>query len=119
MAGPAGQAFGQMLKAGIESTGLSVREWAESRAGTTNGQVFNIIAGRRTPPIDQVKEWAVMLGLAGDRAGRFYELACIAHLPEGVQALFIENMERRYRLEADYLELLTTVRRVADPKGGT
>lgn len=114
MGGPAALAFGEMLKTAIEAAGLSVREWAETRAATTNGQVFNIIAGRRTPPIDQVQKWGDLLGFTGERADRFYELACIAHLPDQVQAFFVKNMERRYELEGDYLRLLSDYRRVAE-----
>ncbi len=93
-------AFGKLLQQLIKATGKSVRAWCES-AGTSQGQVSNVIAGRRTPSSEQLRHWADALGLGGEMRKRFMRLGWIAHMPEDAQPEFealvrdIESMKRR------------------------
>lgn len=94
---------------------MPIKTWADKHSTLTDGQIFNIIAGRRTPPLDLVEKWANSLGLQGEDQSVFVELAAIAHLPTEVQSYFIRLMwQRREALQR--LESLTQepARRVAD-----
>ncbi len=99
------RAFGSALKAAIQAKGLSVNAWAEEVLGGTHGQVFNVIAGRRTPPLDEVERWATKLGLEGKDRQTFLDLAALTHLPVDVEARFLRILKEHDKLLLDYQTL--------------
>lgn len=48
-----------------------------------------VMAGKKPPPMDRLESWADALKLSGDPRQRFFDLACIAHLPREYQARFV------------------------------
>jgi hypothetical protein len=99
------RAFGEALQAAIAAKGISVKSWAEKMIGSTHGQVFNVIAGRRTPPLDEVERWATKLGLEGRERQRFLDLAALAHLPIEIEA-------RMLRTFAEHAEMIERFRQL-------
>jgi transcriptional regulator with XRE-family HTH domain len=85
--------FGELLRHAIVSKNTSISGWAQ-RVGCTHGQISNIIAGRRSPPLEQLDRWCAELGLADQARERFVNLAYLAHAPEQVRAL-VERLEAR------------------------
>ena len=85
--------FGELLRHAIVSKNTSISGWAQ-RVGCTHGQISNIIAGRRSPPLEQLDRWCAELGLADQARERFVNLAFLAHAPEQVRAL-VERLEAR------------------------
>ncbi|HYE04968.1 MAG TPA: helix-turn-helix transcriptional regulator [Planctomycetota bacterium] len=83
--------FGDLLRQLIMSTNASVSTWAQ-RVGLTHGQIHNIIAGRRSPPLDQLERWCDELGLVDEVRARFLQLARLAHAPSEVREL-VEKLE--------------------------
>ncbi len=89
--------FGDLLRQVILSKNASVSAWAQ-RVELTHGQISNIIAGRRCPPLDQLERWCDELGLIEDVRARFLQLAWLAHAPAEVCA-----MVKRFEEQIDAL----------------
>ncbi len=83
--------FGDLLRQVILSKNASVSAWAQ-RVELTHGQISNIIAGRRCPPLDQLERWCDELGLVDDVRARFLQLAWLAHAPTQVGTM-VERFE--------------------------
>ncbi|MBA3845846.1 MAG: hypothetical protein H0X45_04300 [Planctomycetes bacterium] len=88
--------FGDLLRQVIVSTNASVSTWAQ-RVGLTHGQIHNIIAGRRCPPLDQLERWCDELGLVDGVRARFLQRARLAHAPIEVHAL-VDQLEAQVEL---------------------
>src|SRR3954468_16926301 len=85
--------FGELLRHAIVSKNTSISGWAQ-RVGCTHGQISNIIAGRRSPPLDRLDQWCAELGLAEQARERFVVLACLTHAPDQVRTL-VTGLEQR------------------------
>ena len=92
--------FGRYLDSLIERAGWSKAEFAR-RVKASPQSVSNITNDIRTPPADDVADWADALGLRGVERQRFLDLAAIAHLPPAVRPQFEGILERLERIEKD------------------
>lgn len=89
---------------------------AEPKANQDGAQAYltRVLTGAKPPPIERIEAWATALRLTGDERRRFTALAAIAHIPEEVRPQFEIWYDEHQRLKADYAELVTEVRRVAE-----
>lgn len=76
--------FGELLDDYIKRGGLAVTTFAE-RARVTDGQVHNVIAGRRRPPVGQeLEQYANALDLVGKERADFMYRADLERTPERI-----------------------------------
>ena len=100
---------------------------AEPDRGTDKcgGYLSCVLRGTRPPPMHRLGGWARALGLEGEAAEHFFDLALVAHLPTEFQPRFesllgrVRWCEDRLRelsqeLEDARAELARRARRVAD-----
>jgi transcriptional regulator with XRE-family HTH domain len=101
--------FSDLFREVLDRKGLTVRAAADL-LGVSHGFVGLLTNQRRTPPLDQVPQWADRLGLHGDERRLFIDYAALAHLPDSVREQFEAWYDNHHQLRQDYQELLTEVR---------
>lgn len=94
------QSFGSYLREAIRGARLTKTAFAD-QARISKSFVSDLIANRRTPPLEDVGRWAEILGLRGDARERFEDLAVIAHVPDPGRDRFLRflDMMDRYQRE--------------------
>ena len=76
-------ALGDWLLSWLARHGMNQSQLA-TLVGSTEGGLSMIIKGRRKPPKRRIANWAVVMGLNGDEAREFMELAYLTHCPEWI-----------------------------------
>jgi transcriptional regulator with XRE-family HTH domain len=92
------QAFGPFLQLALDRKMMSQREFAK-RAHSSSASLSQIISGKRTPPLDQIDNWANILDLKGEDRVSFLELACLEHCPEPLRQEYLRMKGQILRLE--------------------
>lgn len=96
--------FGDFLNVRLAELGLWQAEFCR-RIGSPAGWVQQIREGKKTPPLDRMKNWADVLLLKGTDRQRFCDLAAVMHLPEVARPRFAALVEATYRRKAKEPEL--------------
>lgn len=95
--------FAEVFERSLDRAGYKQLTFA-AKVGTSQSFLSQIIAGKRTPPLDQIEAWANVLELHGENRAEFIRLAYLAHCPGP-----IAEEHLRLRARVDKLE-----RRVAE-----
>jgi transcriptional regulator with XRE-family HTH domain len=99
------KSFGDYLKQLLESRQLTVSGWAR-KVGITQGFASNLLAGRRSPAMEDIERWADSLELSGRDRRLFLDLAAISHLPKEAQARFLHFLNEQVKMKAELDALL-------------
>jgi transcriptional regulator with XRE-family HTH domain len=83
------QTLGSFLEARLKADGLSVRAFAR-KLGATSSYVSKVIHGTRPVPYSRIADWSAALGLHGEVAEEFRELALLALSPVDIRKLVAE-----------------------------
>ncbi len=92
--------LGTFITLQLKAQGLTVRAFAKQRLGMTSSYVSKVLKGSLPVPYDRIGHWSVALGLRGEEAAAFRELALLALSPVEVQQLVAElrrDLEKRSR----------------------
>lgn len=94
------QTFGGYLREAIRGARLTKTAFAD-QARISKSFVSDLIANRRTPPLEDVERWADVLSLRGAARERLLDLAVIAHVPGQGRDRFLRflDMMDRYQRE--------------------
>jgi transcriptional regulator with XRE-family HTH domain len=105
--------FGALLETLLARRQFSTRSFARA-VKSSKSSISGIVNGDRTPPLDRLDKWCEMLGLRGAERQQFLDLAALAHLPHDARPRFFAWYADYQHLKAEYAELMTQSRRVAE-----
>ncbi len=106
-------AFSSMMAEARKAIGLNQKDFAIA-VKSDKSTVGHYETGYSAPDLDVVASWCDTLNLHGKDRRRFLDLAALAHLPAQVRPQFEAWYEEHQTLKADYADLISQVRRVAD-----
>ncbi len=114
---PVGSEFGRWCKRRMAELGLRQRPFADAVGIKSSGTVSKILNGTDAvpPPLGvDLERWAEVLDIPEAELPRFRLMAYIGHVPEAIRPMMETLIDEHLALKADYADLLSQVRRVAD-----
>lgn len=111
-----GSEFGRWCKRRLKDLELNQREFGQA-VDLGHSSVNKILNGTFSvpPPLGtDLDRWAQVLRIPKAELPRFRLMAYCGHLPETIRPMVEALMDDHLKLKADYADLLTQVRRVAE-----
>jgi transcriptional regulator with XRE-family HTH domain len=96
--------FAILLRSALAERQLSQRAFAKAIGGTQSA-VSHYLGGRAPPPLEDLKQWASVLGITPQHHARFILSAYLAHAPLEIEIEYLKQEQKINDLERQVSEL--------------